>query len=76
MPSKGRREGHSLIFKSEVIFSCNAPYVLVGATTRICQEDGTWSGSQPRCIGIAFLYTRIFFFYRYTIFVQESHSSD
>ncbi|XP_027868692.1 CUB and sushi domain-containing protein 3-like isoform X5 [Xiphophorus couchianus] len=50
MPSRGRREGRSFIFKSEVAFSCSAPYVLVGATTRICQEDGTWSGSQPRCI--------------------------
>lgn len=50
-PPKGRREGRSFIFKSEVTFSCSAPYVLVGSTTRMCQEDGTWSGSQPRCIG-------------------------
>ncbi|TKS81784.1 CUB and sushi domain-containing protein 3 [Collichthys lucidus] len=50
-PAKGRREGRSFIFKSEVMFSCNAPYILVGSTTRMCQEDGTWSGSQPRCIG-------------------------
>uniref|UniRef100_A0A3Q2Q9C4 CUB and Sushi multiple domains 3 n=1 Tax=Fundulus heteroclitus TaxID=8078 RepID=A0A3Q2Q9C4_FUNHE len=50
VPSKGRRDGRSFIFKSEVTFSCSAPYVLVGSTTRICQEDGTWSGSQPRCI--------------------------
>uniref|UniRef100_A0A669CUG9 CUB and Sushi multiple domains 3 n=1 Tax=Oreochromis niloticus TaxID=8128 RepID=A0A669CUG9_ORENI len=49
-PPKGRREGRSFIFKSEVTFSCSAPYVLVGSTTRMCQEDGTWSGSQPRCI--------------------------
>uniref|UniRef100_A0A671XBF2 CUB and Sushi multiple domains 3 n=1 Tax=Sparus aurata TaxID=8175 RepID=A0A671XBF2_SPAAU len=50
MPAKGRREGRSFIFKSEVMFSCNVPYVLVGSTSRMCQEDGTWSGSQPRCI--------------------------
>lgn len=56
VPSRGRREGRSFIFKSEVTFSCSAPYVLVGATTRICQEDGAWSDSQPRCIGIAFLH--------------------
>ncbi|XP_077382387.1 CUB and sushi domain-containing protein 3-like isoform X4 [Festucalex cinctus] len=49
-PAKGWREGRSFIFKSEVTFSCSAPYVLVGSTTRMCQEDGTWSGSQPRCI--------------------------
>lgn len=49
--AKGQREGRSFIFKSEVTFGCNAPNVLVGSTTRVCQEDGTWSGSQPRCIG-------------------------
>uniref|UniRef100_A0A674D7B9 CUB and Sushi multiple domains 3 n=1 Tax=Salmo trutta TaxID=8032 RepID=A0A674D7B9_SALTR len=49
-PAKGKREGRSLIYKSEVTFSCSAPYVLVGSTARICQDDSTWSGSQPRCI--------------------------
>uniref|UniRef100_A0A665U3Y9 CUB and Sushi multiple domains 3a n=1 Tax=Echeneis naucrates TaxID=173247 RepID=A0A665U3Y9_ECHNA len=49
-PARGRREGRSFIFKSEVMFSCSAPYMLVGSTTRMCKEDGTWSGSQPRCI--------------------------
>lgn len=50
-PANGRREGRSFIFKSEVTFSCSSPYLLVGSTTRMCQEDGTWRGSQPRCIG-------------------------
>ncbi|XP_031134127.1 CUB and sushi domain-containing protein 3-like isoform X1 [Sander lucioperca] len=50
MPAKGQREGRSFIFKSEVVFSCSTPHMLVGSTTRMCQEDGTWSGSQPRCI--------------------------
>uniref|UniRef100_A0A8C2Z0K3 CUB and Sushi multiple domains 3 n=1 Tax=Cyclopterus lumpus TaxID=8103 RepID=A0A8C2Z0K3_CYCLU len=50
MPARGRREGRSFIFKSEVMFSCSAPHLLVGSTARMCQEDGTWSGSQPRCI--------------------------
>uniref|UniRef100_A0AAQ4S362 CUB and Sushi multiple domains 3a n=1 Tax=Gasterosteus aculeatus aculeatus TaxID=481459 RepID=A0AAQ4S362_GASAC len=50
VPARGRREGRSFIFKSEVTFSCNTLYFLVGSTTRVCQEDGMWSGSQPRCI--------------------------
>uniref|UniRef100_A0A4W4E2X2 CUB and Sushi multiple domains 3a n=1 Tax=Electrophorus electricus TaxID=8005 RepID=A0A4W4E2X2_ELEEL len=50
IPSHARREGQSFIFKSEVLYSCSAPYVLVGSSSRICQADGTWSGSQPRCI--------------------------
>lgn len=50
-PARGQREGRSFIFKSLVTFSCFAPNLLVGSSTRLCQEDGTWSGSQPRCIG-------------------------
>ncbi|XP_051920530.1 CUB and sushi domain-containing protein 3-like isoform X1 [Hippocampus zosterae] len=49
-PVQGLREGRSFIFKSEVTFNCIAPFIMVGSTTRLCQEDGTWSGSQPRCI--------------------------
>uniref|UniRef100_A0A672SDS5 CUB and sushi domain-containing protein 3-like n=1 Tax=Sinocyclocheilus grahami TaxID=75366 RepID=A0A672SDS5_SINGR len=50
LPPHVRREGQSFIFKAEVTYSCSAPYVLVGSSTRTCQADGTWSGSQPRCI--------------------------
>eukprot|EP00062_Callorhinchus_milii_P016178 gi/632967218/ref/XP_007899854.1/ PREDICTED: CUB and sushi domain-containing protein 3 [Callorhinchus milii] len=50
VPAQGRREGKSFIYQSEVSFRCNSPFVLVGSSTRICQADGTWSGSQPRCI--------------------------
>ncbi|KAG9345033.1 hypothetical protein JZ751_009574 [Albula glossodonta] len=50
VPAQGVREGRSFIYQSEVSFSCGVPYVPVGSTTRICQADGTWSGTQPRCI--------------------------
>ncbi|MGH0134865.1 UNVERIFIED_CONTAM: hypothetical protein FKN15_024621 [Acipenser sinensis] len=50
VPREGMREGRSFIYQSEVSFSCNPPFLLVGSNTRICQADGTWSGSQPRCI--------------------------
>ncbi|XP_060679965.1 CUB and sushi domain-containing protein 3 [Hemiscyllium ocellatum] len=50
VPAQGRREGKSFIYQSEVSFSCNPPLILVGSSTRICQADGSWSGSQPRCI--------------------------
>ncbi|XP_013926586.1 PREDICTED: CUB and sushi domain-containing protein 3-like [Thamnophis sirtalis] len=50
VPAQGKREGKSFIYQSEVSFSCNLPFVLVGSSTRICQADGTWSGSSPRCI--------------------------
>jgi len=51
IPAQGKREGKSFIYQSEVSFSCNPPFILVGSITRICQADGTWSGSSPRCIG-------------------------
>ncbi|KAL7840124.1 hypothetical protein AOLI_G00254470 [Acnodon oligacanthus] len=50
LPPYARREGQSFIFKSEVLYSCSAPFLMVGSSTRICQADGTWSGTQPRCI--------------------------
>ncbi|KAG8570229.1 hypothetical protein GDO81_011162, partial [Engystomops pustulosus] len=50
IPANGKREGKSFIFQSEVSFVCNSHYILVGSGTRICQADGTWSGSPPRCI--------------------------
>ncbi|KAJ7352843.1 hypothetical protein OS493_033385 [Desmophyllum pertusum] len=31
-------------------FTCQANYILVNDATRTCQQDGTWSGVQPRCI--------------------------
>ena len=30
-------------------FTCNNGYELIGSATRICQADGWWSGSHPRC---------------------------
>lgn len=50
-PEGGFREGRSFIYQSEVSFSCTPPLILVGTATRLCESDGTWSGTQPRCIG-------------------------
>ena len=33
-------------------FTCNTGYELIGSSTRTCQSDGNWSGSQTRCIGM------------------------
>ena len=30
-------------------FSCNKGYNLNGSPTRICQEDGSWSGQKASC---------------------------
>ncbi|XP_047200285.1 CUB and sushi domain-containing protein 3 [Hippoglossus stenolepis] len=49
-PVGGFREGRSFIYQSEVSFTCAPPLILVGTATRLCESDGAWSGTQPRCI--------------------------
>ena len=36
---------------STATYSCDSKYQLVGDVTRTCQFDGTWSGSEPSCVG-------------------------
>ncbi|XP_078503642.1 CUB and sushi domain-containing protein 1 [Lissotriton helveticus] len=52
-PTHGQINGRSFIFRSEVMFQCKHPYILIGSSKRVCQSDGTWSGVQPACIGPA-----------------------
>ena len=30
-------------------YTCDAGFSIIGSDTRTCQDDGTWSGSQPVC---------------------------
>ncbi|XP_060780908.1 CUB and sushi domain-containing protein 1a [Neoarius graeffei] len=53
-PAEGYREGNQFTYKSEVSFYCRSPYLLVGSSRRVCQEDGSWSGMQPSCIDPAY----------------------
>ncbi|XP_068827503.1 CUB and sushi domain-containing protein 1-like [Capricornis sumatraensis] len=50
-PAEGRLSGKSFTYRSEVLFQCESPLLLVGSSRRVCQADGTWSGVQPTCIG-------------------------
>ncbi|XP_054925131.1 P-selectin-like isoform X2 [Dermacentor andersoni] len=34
---------------TKVRYQCNAGYMLVGVTERVCQMDGSWSGVEPYC---------------------------
>ena len=36
-------------FGSVVTFRCQAGYTLVGNSARLCQANGTWTGTQPSC---------------------------
>eukprot|EP00795_Rhopilema_esculentum_P000716 gene716-10430_t len=37
-------------FGSTNRYTCNAGYQLIGSAQRSCQQDGTWSGTMPRCV--------------------------
>lgn len=51
IPPHARRVDRGFSYRSSISFSCPAPLVLVGSSRRFCQSDGSWSGTQPSCIG-------------------------
>lgn len=38
-------------FNSIAMYSCGLGYKLIGQATRACQNNETWSGQEPSCIG-------------------------
>ena len=49
-PNNGKRTITTVTVGSEVMFSCNIGYILIGDTVQVCQPDQTWSGTLPRCV--------------------------
>ncbi|KAM4052284.1 sushi domain-containing protein 2 [Anomaloglossus baeobatrachus] len=49
-PKNGKKEGTSYLNNSEVKFTCNKGYMLVGPYSRRCQADGTWTGQTSQCV--------------------------
>ncbi|XP_031556151.1 CUB and sushi domain-containing protein 3-like isoform X2 [Actinia tenebrosa] len=44
-PTNGRRQGNVFTFNNKVNFTCLDGYELEGPVERVCQENGTWSGT-------------------------------
>lgn len=46
-------DGSNSILGTTATFTCDANYQMTGDgdASRTCQDDGTWSGTQPRCVG-------------------------
>ena len=42
-------------FGQTAVYSCNTGYNLVGDSTRTCQADGMWSGSETTCQGMLYI---------------------
>ena len=39
------------IYLSEAQYQCNEGFTAIGATVRVCEADGEWSGTAPHCEG-------------------------
>ena len=50
-PTNGEVSADGSTFGSQANYSCSEGYVLNGNSTRMCQADGQWSGSEPLCEG-------------------------
>lgn len=49
VPTNARIIGHDLTFEATIEYQCDEGYRIGGATTRVCQADGSWSGVSPNC---------------------------
>ena len=38
-------------YPNKVTFSCDEGFLLRGSAERVCQANGTWSGTQTKCDG-------------------------
>ena len=49
----GQIVGNALtaIVDTEVTYTCDQNFVLMGNERRMCQADGQWTGSNPTCVG-------------------------
>ena len=55
-PVNGQVNVEGNTFGSQANYSCSEGYVLNGNSTRMCQSDGRWSGSEATCEGQVLLH--------------------
>ena len=48
-PTNGQVELSGDTPGSTAQYTCNSGFVLIGDKTRMCQDDGDWSGEAPVC---------------------------
>ncbi|XP_060549344.1 uncharacterized protein LOC117667888 [Pantherophis guttatus] len=49
IPIGARKEGNQYRIEYRVRYTCERGLILFGSSERICQESGSWSGSEPEC---------------------------
>ncbi|XP_041105855.1 fibulin-7-like isoform X2 [Polyodon spathula] len=52
-PQYGQKFGSKYLVDHEVHFTCSPGYQLVGPGSRVCQENGIWTGVNPVCKDIS-----------------------
>nr|XP_060638780.1 sushi domain-containing protein 2 [Anolis sagrei ordinatus] len=52
-PEHGAKNGTNYLAGATVHFRCEPGFHLEGTPTRLCQQDGMWTGSAPRCTSAA-----------------------
>ncbi|XP_053315605.1 CUB and sushi domain-containing protein 1 [Spea bombifrons] len=53
VPANALLSGDKFTFGTKVYYTCTGMHTLIGNATRVCQEDGQWSGTLPHCSGIS-----------------------
>ena len=49
-PANGQVDATTAVSTGQTAtYTCDGGYSMIGSDTRICQGDGTWSGSEPVC---------------------------
>lgn len=50
-PAHGTKFGSKYLVGHEVHFTCSQGHHLVGTPTRVCRDNGTWTGTSATCKG-------------------------
>ena len=50
-PANGTVSFSTTTYNSVATYSCNTGHTLTGDDMRTCLDSGSWSGSEPTCIG-------------------------
>ncbi|XP_071360931.1 beta-2-glycoprotein 1-like [Trachinotus anak] len=48
-PVNGELYYEDTVYKSTINYTCNEGYVLIGASSAVCQANATWSAPMPEC---------------------------
>ncbi|XP_068088395.1 fibulin-7-like isoform X5 [Hyperolius riggenbachi] len=48
-PENGRKFGSKYIVDHEIHYTCDTGYELIGPSSRLCQQNGSWTDDEPYC---------------------------